>query len=285
MAFHGALVGVIIAIALFLKKHPGLTFNVLADEVVVLLPLGIATTRIVNFINDELWGKICHPDEPWCILFPAKPDGYRHPSQIYEMVLDIIATPLMLLLLRRRPADGVVAWAWFTYYGVTRTVAEIWREPGFTVAGLSGGQLVALPMVFAGAILLYIALSGIGTPSSRPDSRRCRSFPAKRSRNSARNARRHRSLIRASREHPPSAKNSSHNGTRLNNRRACRSASRSCRSRRYGGRPAAGSVAILGVTKMQPRDAVLDAVAAGLTDFGENYLQEARDNICRFAAG
>jgi len=158
MAFHGALVGVIVAIALFLKKHPGLTFNVLADQVVVLLPLGIATTRIVNFINDELWGKVCNPDQPWCVLFPAKPDGYRHPSQIYEMVLDVIATPLMLIMLRRRPADGVVAWAWFTYYGITRTVAEIWREPGFTVAGLSGGQLVALPMVFVGAALLVAAV-------------------------------------------------------------------------------------------------------------------------------
>jgi len=157
MAFHGALVGVIVAIFLFMRKHPGLTFNVLADEVVVLLPLGIATTRIVNFINDELWGKICEPDHPWCIKFPAV-DGYRHPSQIYEGVLDILAVPIMLVLLRRRPADGVVAWTWFTYYGVTRTVAEIWREPGFTVAGLSGGQLVALPMVFAGAALLVAAI-------------------------------------------------------------------------------------------------------------------------------
>jgi phosphatidylglycerol:prolipoprotein diacylglycerol transferase len=71
MAFHGALVGVIVAIFLFLRKHPGLTFNVLSDEVVVLLPLGIATTRVVNFINDELWGKVCDPDHPWCIKFPA----------------------------------------------------------------------------------------------------------------------------------------------------------------------------------------------------------------------
>jgi prolipoprotein diacylglyceryltransferase len=61
-------------------------------------------------------------------------------------------------MVRKRPADGVVAWTWFTYYGVTRTIAEIWREPGFTVAGLSGGQLVALPMVFIGAALLYAAI-------------------------------------------------------------------------------------------------------------------------------
>jgi phosphatidylglycerol:prolipoprotein diacylglycerol transferase len=142
-----------------LRKHRGLTFNVLADEVVVLLPLGIATTRIVNFINDELWGKVCDPDHPWCIQFPSAPTpGYRHPSQIYEGILDILAVPLLLWLMRKRPADGVVAWTWFTYYGITRTVAEIWREPGFTVIGLSGGQLVALPMVFIGGALLYMAI-------------------------------------------------------------------------------------------------------------------------------
>ena len=57
MAFHGGLVGVIVAIFLFLRKHRGLSFNVLADEVVVLLPIGIALTRVVNFINDELPGR------------------------------------------------------------------------------------------------------------------------------------------------------------------------------------------------------------------------------------
>jgi phosphatidylglycerol---prolipoprotein diacylglyceryl transferase len=157
MAFHGALVGVVVAMVLFLRKHRGLRFNVLADEVVMLLPLGIATTRVVNFINNELWGKICDPDHPWCIEFPGE-DGYRHPSQIYEGLLDIAIVPFLLLLYRRRPPDGVVAWTWFTYYGITRTIAEIWREPGFTVIGLSGGQLVALPMVLIGAIFLYRAI-------------------------------------------------------------------------------------------------------------------------------
>jgi phosphatidylglycerol:prolipoprotein diacylglycerol transferase len=162
MAFHGALVGVIVAIFLFLRKHPGLTFNVLADEVVVLLPIGIATTRIVNFINDELWGRICAPMQPWCIDFPAADQllgpGYRHPSQIYECFLDIMAVPVLLAVYRRKPSDGVVAWTWFTYYNVTRTIAEIWREPGFTVLGLSGGQLVALPAALIGVGLLYAAI-------------------------------------------------------------------------------------------------------------------------------
>ena len=168
MAFHGALVGVIVAIFLFLKKHPGLTFNVLADEVVVLLPLGIASTRVVNFINDELWGKLCDPDQPYCIKFPAAPEGYRHPSQIYEGILDILAVPILLWLYRKRPSDGVVAWVWFTYYGITRSIAEIWREPGFTVIGLSGGQLVALPTILIGAVLLYFAIRAGKRTDARP---------------------------------------------------------------------------------------------------------------------
>jgi phosphatidylglycerol---prolipoprotein diacylglyceryl transferase len=159
MAFHGALIGVIVAMLLFLRRHRGLSFNVLADEVIVLLPLGIATTRIVNFINDELWGRVCDPDQPWCVRFPAAPtDDYRHPSQLYEAILDIAIVPVLLVLVARRPADGVTAWVWFTYYGITRTIAELWREPGFTVIGLSGGQLVALPMIVIGAVFLFAAI-------------------------------------------------------------------------------------------------------------------------------
>ena len=157
MAFHGALVGVVIAILLFLRKHRGLTFGVLADEVVVLLPIGIFTTRLVNFINDELPGKICNPDHPYCILFPKYQDGYRYPSQIFEAILDILVLPIVLLVYKRRPPDGVTAWTWFTLYGITRFIAEFWREPGFVVAGLSGGQLVALPQILIGVVLLIAA--------------------------------------------------------------------------------------------------------------------------------
>ena len=147
MAFHGALVGVIVAILLFLRKHRGLSFGVLADEVVVLLSIGIFTTRVVNFINDELLGKVCLPDHPYCILFPSDPLHYRYPSQLFEGILDILTLPIVLLVYRSRPPDGVVAWTWFTLYGIARSIAEIWREPGFTVAGLSGGQLVAIDSI------------------------------------------------------------------------------------------------------------------------------------------
>jgi phosphatidylglycerol:prolipoprotein diacylglycerol transferase len=158
MAFHGALVGVIIAILLFLRKHPGLTFGILGDEVVPLLSVGIFTTRIVNFINDELPGKLCLPDHPYCILFPAYADGYRYPSQIFEAILDILTLPIILIVYRMRLPDGVVAWTWFTIYGVTRAIAEIWRQPGFTVIGLDGGQFVAILQIFAGIALVVVAL-------------------------------------------------------------------------------------------------------------------------------
>ncbi len=158
MGFFGGLIGVIVAIALFVRKHPGLTFSALGDEVVVLLPIGIACTRIVNFINDELWGDLCRPDHPWCILFPAKPDGYRYPSQIFEAIMDIAVLPIVYLVYRRRPPDGVVAWTWFGCYGITRSLAEIWRQTDLAVGPLTGGQLLALPMIVIGIVMVVVSL-------------------------------------------------------------------------------------------------------------------------------
>jgi phosphatidylglycerol:prolipoprotein diacylglycerol transferase len=157
MAFHGGLVGVIVAIILFLRKHRGLSFNVLADEVVVLLPIGIALTRVVNFINDELPGRLCDPDAPYCIEFPNY-DGFRYPSQIFEALMDIAVLPVLLILYRRRPPDGVVAWTWFALYGVTRSIAEIWRQPDIVFLGLTGAQWLALPMIAIGIAFVVAAL-------------------------------------------------------------------------------------------------------------------------------
>ncbi len=154
MAFHGGMVGVLIAIWLFVRKHPGLKYTVLGDEVVVLLPIGITLTRIVNFINDELWGDVCTPDRPWCLQFPTAPDplAFRHPAQIYEAILDLLTLPVLLLLYRKKPADGVVGWTWFTIYGITRSIAEMWRYADFHLGPITGGQLYALPMIVIGAI-------------------------------------------------------------------------------------------------------------------------------------
>jgi len=129
-----------------------------------MLPLGIALVRLVNFINDELWGDVCNPDHPWCMIpkDTAVWQGYyRHPAQLYEAVLDILTLPVVLLVYRLKPKDGVVAWTWFTIYGITRSVAEIWRQADFTWMGLTGGQLYALPMI-------VIGLAGIVYCATRP---------------------------------------------------------------------------------------------------------------------
>jgi len=152
MGFFGGLIGVIIAIAYFARRHSGLTFGALADEVVVMLPIGLASTRVVNFINDELPGDICVPDRPWCIGFPNY-YGYRYPSQLFEGVLDLAVLPLMLLLARFDLGAGTRAWIWFTCYGLTRSIAEIWRAADIRVGPITGGQLLSLPMIALGAIM------------------------------------------------------------------------------------------------------------------------------------
>jgi len=157
MGFFGGLIGVIVALALFVRKHPWLRFGVLADEVVVMLPVGLALTRCVNFINDELVGNVCRPDHPYCIKFPSA-DGYRYPSQLFEGAMDLAVLPIVYAVYRRRPPDGVVAWTWFTCYGITRSLAEIWRQTDLAVGPLTGGQLLALPMIAIGAGLIAFAV-------------------------------------------------------------------------------------------------------------------------------
>ena len=180
MAFHGGLIGVLVAIWLFDRKHPGLKYTVVGDEVVMMLPIGIALVRLVNFINDELWGDVCRPDRPWCLRFPSAPDQgtlYRHPSQLYEAILDILTFPILLIVYRMKPKDGVVAWTWFTLYGITRSLAELWRQADFTAFGLTGGQLYALPMIIIGVIgIVYCARR----PGPRTDARPASPAPAAR---------------------------------------------------------------------------------------------------------
>jgi phosphatidylglycerol---prolipoprotein diacylglyceryl transferase len=177
MAFHGGLVGVLIAIWLFVRKHPQLKYTVLGDEVVMMLPVGITLTRIVNFINDELWGDICRPDRPWCIV-PNRPGDAetwgtvpRHPAQLYEAILDILTLPILLYIYKRRPPDGVVGFSWILMYGITRSIAEIWRHADFHLGPITGGQLYALPMIPIGIIgIWYCSRRGRRTDVTLVDS-------------------------------------------------------------------------------------------------------------------
>ena len=165
MGFFGGLAGVMIAIWLFLRRHPALTFTVLADEVVMMIPIALALTRLVNFINDELPGNVCNPDQPWCIKFPNY-YGYRYPSQIFEAILDLLVLPVLFIVYRRRPPDGVVAWTWFTCYGITRTIAEVWREPDLAFGPITGGMLLSIPMIVLGAYMIRRCMRGVHTDTT-----------------------------------------------------------------------------------------------------------------------
>ena len=157
MAFHGALIGVILAIWLFLRKHRSSTSTCSPTKSSCCCRSASRSRASSTSSTTSCGARSAIPISRGASRFPNY-TGYRHPSQIFEGILDILVLPIVLLLYRRRPADGVVAWTWFTLYGVTRSIAEIWREPGFTVVGSVGGPLAAMPQIFIGAGLLIWAI-------------------------------------------------------------------------------------------------------------------------------
>ncbi|MCC6737062.1 MAG: prolipoprotein diacylglyceryl transferase [Bauldia sp.] len=169
MSFHGAFLGVVIALLLFAWRKR-LPLWSLVDVVAAGVPLTLFFGRIANFINGELWGRVS--DAPWAMAFPAAtaenlaaglpPDATRHPSQLYEAFLEgaVVFTILCILIYRfkalRRP--GVVSAVFAIGYGTARIIGEFFREPdvqlGFISGGVTMGQILSVPMVIAGIILL-----------------------------------------------------------------------------------------------------------------------------------
>lgn len=163
MAFHGGLIGVIVAMAWFARKHR-IPFGRLADFVAPLVPVGLALGRLGNFIGQELWGRAA--DVPWAMVFPKDPLGIaRHPSQLYQFALEGCLLFVVLWWFSRvsRP-QWAVSGAFLVGYGVLRFTAEFFREPdahiGFDALGwLTRGQLLCVPMLLAGAAMLWWAYS------------------------------------------------------------------------------------------------------------------------------
>ena len=162
MSFHGGLLGVVIAILLFCRAKR-LNLLSMADLIAAATPIGLFFGRIANFINGELWGKVSNA--PWAMVFPnALPPGVpRHPSQIYEALMEgaLLFLFLRFLILRfevhRRP--GLVV-AWFlTGYGFFRFVGEFFRDSESKIYGwFSMGQALSLPMWAAAAFFFWYAL-------------------------------------------------------------------------------------------------------------------------------
>ncbi|AVO48230.1 prolipoprotein diacylglyceryl transferase [Melaminivora suipulveris] len=158
MSFHGGLLGVIGAMVWFAhsRRRPWLE---VADFVAPCVPTGLAAGRIGNFINGELWGRFASPDLPWGMVFPQSGSMLpRHPSQIYQFLLEGLLLFTLLWLYARRPRKrGEVAGAFLIGYGALRFIAEYFREPdsflGLLGLGLSMGQWLCVPMVVAGVAL------------------------------------------------------------------------------------------------------------------------------------
>lgn len=159
MSFHGGLAGMLIAGALF-SRQVGVSLLRLADMVAVGAPIGIFFGRMANFVNAELWGRVT--DVPWGMVFPGAGPLPRHPSQLYEAFLEgIVLFVIMLMLARRLRPDGEMTGWLMAFYGVFRFGVEFFREPdahlGAVAGPLSMGQVLTLPVFFAGVWLLWRA--------------------------------------------------------------------------------------------------------------------------------
>ena len=158
MSFHGGMLGVIIAMVLYARSR-GRRWLDVTDLIAPCVPTGLASGRIGNFINGELWGRPADPGLPWAMVFPQSgTDIPRHPSQIYQFLGEGLLLFVLLWLYARRPrATGQVSGAFLVGYGVLRFGAEYFREPdsflGPLALGLSMGQWLCLPMIAAGAAL------------------------------------------------------------------------------------------------------------------------------------
>ena len=157
MAFHGGLLGVIAAMALFgrLKQRP---FLQVMDLIAPCVPTGLASGRIGNFINGELPGRLADPSLPWGMVYPNAGPAPRHPSSLYQFLLEGVVLFVVLWLYARKPRGlGQVSGAFLIGYGVVRFTSEFFREPddflGLLSLGLSMGQWLCVPMIAAGAAL------------------------------------------------------------------------------------------------------------------------------------
>jgi len=158
MAFHGGLLGVIGAMALFARTR-GRRWLEVTDLIAPCVPTGLASGRIGNFINGELWGRAADPSLPWAMVYPQSgAEIPRHPSPLYQFALEGLLLFVVLWLYARKPrATGQVSGAFLVGYGVLRFIAEYFREPdgflGLLALGMSMGQWLCVPMVAAGVAL------------------------------------------------------------------------------------------------------------------------------------
>ena len=159
MSFHGGMLGVIASMVWFGVSR-GRSFWEVADFVAPCVPTGLASGRAGNFINGELWGRVCDPSLPWGMVFRGAGDLPRHPSQVYQFLLEgLLLFVLLWWYASSAPKRGQVAAAFLFGYGGFRFIAEFFREPdahlGILQLGMSMGQWLCVPMI-AGGIVVWL---------------------------------------------------------------------------------------------------------------------------------
>ncbi len=161
MSFHGAVIGVILALWLFSRKHK-LSFFSMGDLVCLVQPIGQFFGRLANFVNGELWGKPA--DVPWAMVFPRANDGTpRHPSQLYEAALEgillFVVLQICLRVFRLHERPGLISAIFLFGYGLLRFVVEFFREPDTPFLGwFSMGQALSVGLLIAGSYLAWYVL-------------------------------------------------------------------------------------------------------------------------------
>ncbi|MCW1383152.1 prolipoprotein diacylglyceryl transferase [Novosphingobium sp. KCTC 2891] len=168
MSFHGGLIGTTLAIA-WVSWKGGLGFVRVCDYIAPCVPFGLFFGRCANFVNGELWGRVTTADIPWAMAFPGGGPMPRHPSQLYEAVLEGLVLGTVLLTLfwktKARWRPGLLVGTFGFGYALSRFTVEFFREPDAQLqdfahrSGLSMGQWLTLPMMAIGLVLIVRALS------------------------------------------------------------------------------------------------------------------------------
>ena len=160
MSFHGGLLGVIASSYIFAKKNNQNIFSYL-DQVSLVAPIGIFFGRLANFINSELYGKAS--DVPWSVIFIKVDSLSRHPSQLYEAILEGIILFLILIYFKNRnylKKPGLISGLFLIFYSLFRFFVEFFRVPdeqiGYLILNLTMGQIISLVFAATGIILFYL---------------------------------------------------------------------------------------------------------------------------------
>ena len=173
MSFHGALLGSILAM-LFFSRRVGANIWSVLDLSAAATPMGLFFGRLANFINAELWGRVT--DVPWAMIFPGAGPLPRHPSQLYEALLEgALLFALLFWLTQRRQAlrqPGLLGGVFLAGYGLARSFSEFLREPDpghfFTIGPFTAGIIYSLPMIIAGILIARGASKRAPKPAILP---------------------------------------------------------------------------------------------------------------------